>query len=212
MILFRLGLRLYLVVLRWPYCNPPEVYPSRLFSWIPKIFSKFSPLSIVESPVFSSTTLCPESFNSQSPSNCSACVLVKCCSIRSIKWYLAQTLSIGSLCWFLTFLLWTSFSYLVHSQKTPVTLAAPNTDFCFPHSAWLLLSFGLSSLHFLLERGLPRRKSEWMCSLPHAFLSSGGLYPVFFVVQCLKTIALHSFSSTIVVDGIVLSWPNLKCR
>ena len=49
-----------------------------------------------------------------------------------------------------------------------------------------------------------------MYSLPHAFLFSEGLCLVLSVVHCLKTIALHRFSSSVVVSGCSLSWSELK--
>ena len=49
-----------------------------------------------------------------------------------------------------------------------------------------------------------------MYSLPHAFLFSEGLCLVLSVVHRLKTIALHRFSSSVVVSGCSLSWSELK--
>ena len=49
-----------------------------------------------------------------------------------------------------------------------------------------------------------------MHSLPHAFLFSEGLHLVLSVVLCLRTIDLHSVSSSVVVSGCSLSWSELK--
>lgn len=90
---------------------------------------------------------------------------------------------------------------------------SPKHWFLFPSSCMIAAFFlDSASLHFLLERGLPRRKSEWMCSFPHAFLFSGEFYPVFSCCPMPENNCLHRFFSCIVVDDIVLSWPELKMQ
>ena len=131
---------------------------------MPRMFNKFSPLWMIEIPVFPSTILSPELlFNSLSPSNCSVLVLVKFCPICSTKWYLVQSLwnpvkiSVVS---FLNIFLWYLSSKFQLPQQ-PQTLISVS----FSQNDHALLFLDSTCLHFILERG--ENKDECIAYLMH---------------------------------------------